>query len=282
MLLAVTALFISLQASASPVQELTTGIKNEHKGLFSFMDLSAEYKGSTDLNREERPRLYKHSLGLTASKTLAEKYNVSLSAGVTYQTLNTDVTRENVNDAYFDPNDIGISAFRNFKLDQDTNSLAVILGTDILNSEDSRYRGYRATGSAQSVLTTRIANWVSLKNSLTGVYLWNRYRYSPVGSEKVHIGDISSDGFVAYSLRPVIKVFKGMNFTPAMSVRGTHYMDNTNTYNFGNSYTLSYSHANWSGYLTYINNGYADRGETNLWFVDRYKSLASAGFTYNF
>jgi hypothetical protein len=102
---------VSGQVWGSPVQELTTGIKNEKKGLFTFMDLSAEYKGSTDLNKEETPRKYDHSLGLTASKTLAEKYTVSISAGVTYKTLNTDVTRDNLNDAYFEPGDIGISPF---------------------------------------------------------------------------------------------------------------------------------------------------------------------------
>jgi hypothetical protein len=59
-------------------------------------------------------------------------------------------------------------------------------------------------------------------------------------------------------------------------------MDNTNTYDFGNSYTLSYAHANWSAYLKYINSGYADRGETNLWFADRYRALGELGLSYNF
>lgn len=280
-ILFLAALSFSLSAGAATVQEVTTGIKAEPKGLIPGYRMSGGYRGSTDLNETKNPRKYSHELGVSISREFG-LYTGSLDFGVDFESLGSDVTRTSSKDEYFNASDIGLSVLRTFPVINDKNNLSAIFGTDILVSEVSRYRGYRSVFSLAGILSTSVKSWLTVRNSLSAGYIWNRYRFSPVTSGGTRIGDINKDGYYAYALSPMIRLYRGLNISAAVSVRGTHYMDNTNTYDFGNSYTLSYARGAGSAYLKYINRGYADRGETNVWFVDEYRSLLELGLTYNF
>lgn len=275
-------LLMSLNAGAVTVQELTTGIISESKGLFDPYSVTADYRGSTDLNQDKSPRTYNHKVGLSVLRPFLNKYSWTLSMGVDFSSLGGDITRATSQDEYITFGDVGFSVVRSKPLDDGMNSIAGIVATDFLVSEESRFRGYRSVTTAQGILTTTFYPWLSVKNSVSAGYLWNRYRFSPVTTGKTKAGDVNPDGFYSYRFSPILRLGKAVRFTPSLTVRGTHFMDGTNTYDFGNSYTLSYSARTWSTYLKYINLGYADRGETNVWFVDQYRGLLELGLTYNF
>lgn len=281
-LLTLFILLLSSSAGAATVQELTTGIKSESKGVFDSFSVSTDYRGSTDLNQDKSPRLYQHKVGLSISRQFFDKYTTTLSSGIDFSSLGGDVTRSSSQDEYINLGDLGLSVFRNMPLDDGMNSVAGIISTDILVSEESRYRGYRNVTSVQGILTTSFYPWLSVKNTVFGGYLLNRFRFSPVSTGRTRVGDINPDGYYGYRFSPILRMGRGFSFIPAVTVRGTHFMDGSNTYDFGNSYTLSYSARTWSTFLKYVNSGYADRGETNVWFVDEYKSLLELGLTYNF
>ena len=161
-------------------------------------------------------------------------------------------------------------------------SLALSISQDILVSEESRWLGYRSVTGASATHNWQIMKQLNLKNSLSGGYLLNRYQYSPVEMGSIRQGQIMADGYASYGIGPIITLMKGLRLGMTMSVRGTHYLDNSNTWNYGNSFSLTYTRNQWSLYGRYLNRGYAERGETNLWFVDNYRRLASVGFIYNF
>ena len=278
----VASLFWGSRASAAPLQEIAMGIQRAKPMKDTPWEFSAEYGLTSDYNAPERPRAFDHTLGVSASREFWQKYTGSISVGVDYTTLNEVVVRDNENDSYFKWNDIGLSAIRVMKTQDLKQSLALSISQDILVSEESRWLGYRSVTGASATHNWQIMKQLNLKNSLSGGYLLNRYQYSPVEMGSIRQGQIMADGYASYGIGPIITLMKGLRLGMTMSVRGTHYLDNSNTWNYGNSFSLTYTRNQWSLYGRYLNRGYAERGETNLWFVDNYRRLASVGFIYNF
>lgn len=282
LLIAVAIFGLSQRVAADPVQEVTTGIKSEKKSFFSLVDLSASYQLVTDLNQDVSPRTYYNEFDLTASREIANQYIGSVTAGFQFVTLDSTVTRSNGNDDYFKFNDVNLDVLKTFRFAGNLQSLSIIANEDILTSEDSRYLGYKTVTYGQAVATTHVNHWFSLKNSVNAGYIWNTYKYSPISYDQSGVGDIMADGFYGYNFTPLFRILPNLIISMSLGVRGTHFMDGTNTYDFGNSYLLSYSFDNWSIYAHYINRGWTDRGETNLWFVDEYRRLADLGVSVNF
>lgn len=282
-LLLSSVLFMSGLASAGPVQQVTLNAKpkEESKSLLGFADLTLEYTVRTDLNQNVNPHTYGHVLDLSISKEIFEKYTAFLSAGVEYTTAGTTVYRGTSTEAYYSPHDVSLGVLTGVNLGS-MNSLKAMLTEDILTSDDSRYFGYLSVTGVRGILSTRFTKWLSLRQTADGVYILNRYRYAPVSSGEIQVGDINPDSLVNYAIGPIITLFDGLRIGASMAVRGTHYLDGTNTYGFGNSYLVSYSGAGWSIWARYLNKGYADRGETNLWFADSYRRLASGGISIDF
>jgi hypothetical protein len=269
-------------ASAETVQEVTTGIKSEKKNFFSILDLNAEYRVVSDLNQDVSPQSYSNVLELTASRDLWTDYIGSVTTGVQWNAEGAAVVRNSKNDDFFNFADINLALLHTLHFRDGKQNFSFILDEDILTSEDSRYLGYYSVTFAQVVSTTKFSSWLSLKNTLTGGYFANRYKFSPISYDQTKVGDINADGMYAYAITPLLRITKGLIFAAVLSVRGTHYIDQSNTYDFGNSYILSYSLDNWSLYAKYINRGWADRGETNLWYVDQYRRLGELGVSVNF
>lgn len=280
--LLVASLIVGSLAQAAPLQEIALGIQRAKPAKETKWDFSADYGVSSNLNAPERPRAYDHSLGLSASREFLENYTGSVSWGVDYTTLDTDVYRDNPNDPYYRYGDIGLSVFRTLKTQDLKQSLSLSVSEDILVSEESRYLGYRSVTGASANHTWSVMKKLRIRNTLSGGYLLNRYKYSPVEMGSIGRGTIMADGYYSYAVGPTITLYKGLSLGATMSVRGTHYLDQSSTWGFGNSYSLTYGQGNWSAYVKYVNKGYADRGETNLWFVDHYRRLASLGVSYNF
>ncbi len=275
-------LFAGSLAQAAPLQEISMGIQRAKPAKETPWEFSVEYGVTSDYNKPERPRAYDHSLGLSVSREFLEDYTGTISAGFEYTTLDEDVYRDNENDPYFRYNDIGLSVLRVLKTQDLKQSLALSVTQDFLVSEESRYLGYRSVTSASATHNWTLMKRLSLKNTLSGGYLLNRFKYSPVTMGTVQQGAPMADGYYGYSVGPIVTLMQGLRLGATMSVRGTHYLDSSSTYSFGNSFSLTYTRAQWSAYARYVNRGYADRGETNLWFVDQYRRLASVGFIYNF
>ncbi len=269
--------------AATPMQEISMGIQRAKPEKKSPVDFSAEYRVVSDLNKPERPRTFDHSIELGASGKIFGDYTASISSGFRYSTLDQNVIRATDKDSYFKWGDIGLTAMRSFNSEDKKQSLTTMVSSDILVSEESRYLGYRGVFGAQVVHNWSVWSKLSIKNTLSGGYFLNRYRYSPVGmGNSISPGSIMADGYYGYSIGPIVTLAKGLRLGATMSVRGTHYLDQSNLFSFSNSYSLTYTRNQWSLYGRYLNRGYAERGETNLWFVDRYRSLATLGFIYNF
>lgn len=264
------------------MQEVTLGIQRSKPVEVRPVDLSVEYGLSSDFNREEQPREFRHRLGLGVSRKFFSDYTATLSGGVQYTTLDADVVRTNEKDSYFKWSDIGLAVMRTFRTQDMRHSLTGIVSGDALVSDESRYLGYRSVLSAQAVHNWSVHPKVMIKSSVGFGHYWNRFRYSPVDMGGIRRGDIMADASYAYGVGPIITLYKGLRLGATLSVRGTRYLDNTHLFDFGNSYSLTYARSNWSAYLRYLNRGYSERGETNLWFVDQYRRLASAGLIYNF
>lgn len=274
-------------ASATPEEqeESTLGAKapQAKASFLSTIDFSLEYSARTNFNENVSPHTYDQALEFSVARQFWEKYTFFASAGIEYETVGMDVYRARSTDQYYTPRDWTVGATTDYALG-DRNHLTLFLTQDFLTSVDSRYFGYRSVTGAKGSLTTRLTKWLSLRQSLEGAYVMNRNRFAPVGSPdgSVQMGDILPDAIVEYSIGPVFTVFKNLRLGALLAVRGTHYLDNTNLYGFGNSYSAVYSIKNWSVWVRYLNRGYAERGETNLWFADEYRRLASAGLTFDF
>jgi hypothetical protein len=272
----ITALFSgSLQAEVrSSTRIRRPKIKKQvEKRSYSF---PLSYSYSSDFNQHQEPRLASHQAGLGVNFALPQKYTLEVGTSFQYSTVGKSVVRTSNKEDYFSMNDISLSLYRPFTINP-IHSLTAGLGTDLLTSDESRYAGYRGVGSAFTALSSKIFRYTTLKNSLFYSYILNRYKYAPVSAGGVKKGEINSDHLLKYTLGASIKIYKSLTFGDFVQVVAVHYLDNTSTYNFGNNYKLSYASGNWSVFANYINRGYADRGETNLWFVDRYKQLWQLG-----
>lgn len=280
--LLLASLVLGSLAQAAPLQEIALGIQRAKPAKETSWDFSVDYGVSSDFNAPERPRAYNHNLGFSVSREFLERYTASASAGIDYMTLDEEVYRDNPNDPYYRFGDPSVSVLRSFKSQDLNQSLSLSATQDILVSEESRYLGYRSVTGASANHTWTIMKRLRLRNTLSGGYLWNRFRYSPVDMGSTRRGEIMADGYYSYGIGPSVTLFRGLSLSATMTVRGTHYLDQSNTWNYGNSFSLTYAAKQWSAYLKYVNRGYADRGETNLWFVDNYRRLASLGVSYNF
>ena len=281
LILVVAALCAGAVAKATPVQEVTLLVpKQESTSLLGWADLSLDYSVRTDLNSDKSPNAYAHALDLSLSKQFGP-YTAFISGGVDYTTLGATVYRQTNKENYYSLRDASAGATRSYVL-SGRNSLSLFVTEDILLSDDSRYFGYRSVTGGKLGLTTRVTSWLSARQTVDGSYILNRYRFAPVSSGKIHIGDINPDSLATYGVGPVFTLMKGLKLSATLAVRATHYLDGTYLYGFGNSYSLVYASGHWSAWMKYLNKGYADRGETSLWFADEYRRLASAGITVDF
>ena len=269
-------------AHATPVEDATLGIKRPNDSFFSKFDFSLEWTARTDFNEPASPQAFEHMVQLTVSKDFLDRYTVFLTGGVEFTTMNNSVYRTNVNDDYFSATDATLGGVANYSLN-DRNNLTLTGTEDILLSTDSRYFGYLSVTGVDGILGTRVVGkWLRLMQSADINYIWNRYRYAPVTSGSITVGDINPDAIFDYAVGPYFTILPGLNLGMTVSVRAIHYLDNSDLYGFGNAFTLTYSQKDWSVRLKYINRGYADRGETDLWFADSYRRLTWAGLVYNF
>lgn len=249
--------------------------------LPGLVDLSLNYVGSTDLNQSVRPRRYSHSLDLSLSKSFAKNYSLFGNAGVVYQTSGGDVYRDSNTEPYFQLNDIRLGGAATFKPALQ-HSLSLGLTQDILVSEESRYLGYRGVSGLNAGHGITLTNWMKLRHSLDTMYIQNRYRYSVAETGGGRAGNLNSDWVTTYALGPSFTVLKNISLSAQFSASATRYMDNSQVLTVGNSYRVAYQQSNWSTWLRYRNRGYAERGESNLWFADPYRRFVSAGIGLEF
>lgn len=269
-------------AAANPIHEVSLGV-NKPKPDVAPWEFSVEYGVNTDFNRTEEPRAYYNKLDLSVSKEFWGPYTGVLSGGLNYMSLDNAVTRATNRDEYFTYRDLTVTVMRTWKSQDLNHSLAGMVGQDILLSEESRFLGYKSVTSGQAIYTWSPNKRFSLKNTLLGGYILNTYKYAPVtAGRSIRKNQINPDGYYGYAVGPMVTLMKGLKIGASLVVRGTHYLDNSNLYDFGNHFSLTYSRGAWMAYTRYVNRGWADRGETNLWFADNYRRLLQAGAVYNF
>lgn len=215
---------------ATPAQEVTLIVpKQESTSLLGWADLSADYSLRTDLNSTKDPRTYQQALDLSISHAF-DKYLVFLSAGVDYTTVGSTVYRSNSNQSYYTMRDWSVGVNRKFTLSAN-NSLSAFLTEDILFSEESRYFGYRSvTGQDQSF--DEVGQMVQRPSNFSGSYILNTFRFAPVSSGTIRVGDINPDALATYGVGPVFTLLPGLSLSAQLVVRSTHYLDNTSTYGF--------------------------------------------------
>jgi hypothetical protein len=256
--------------------------------LLPVGDLSLGYGVMSNLNQSRRPRVYRNELHLGFSTEIFKETKLGVDIGAEYATINGEVYRDTSTDPYFDMSDVGVSLSRGFKVG-DRHTFGVGITEAILTSETSRFLGYRSVTVLDGTYGLRLFNWLSLDQKVGAAYILNRYKYavaavpSDLGTSKsAQTGDINKDMVLTYKIGPTITLFKKLKIGTNIALNSNRYMDNTYLFNFGNTYRIGYGTDRWQASLSYVNFGYADRGESNLWFVDPYRRVVAAGLSVNF
>lgn len=248
--------------------------KPEEEKTWGF---TGSYWVNTDFNQQVEPRSYFHRIDLGVSKELSKSYTLSAASGVDYQTLDSTVARTDKSENYFDYRDINLALEKKLDLANLDHRVAIELNYDLLVSDESRYFGYRSVFGLDGSWKWLLGSKWSVNSSASGSYIVNRYRFSPVGGATIQKGQILPDSFFQAATGPSLKIWKELSLGFQVSTRATHYLDGSQILSLGNSYLARYNFKSWWVSAKYINRGYADRGETNLWFADEYKKLAQFG-----
>lgn len=229
----------------------------------------ANYRVSSDLQDRQSSKVLAHELAVGVRYRLLDNLYAQTAVSANYDSEGSEVLVDGQHaEAYLGDISIGISS----RVEQINWSI----DNEFPTSPYSRAEGYNSVTQGSVSYSYRFFDRFHLAPGLLGYYIWNRYEKSPttlttnkMGSLRVH-------------LLLSMKIWQGFSFRVGGGLQTTRYTDGTNEAAARNSIGFGYAWKNLTAGLDFSNGTYADREETQLWFVDKYRRIVSLRLALSF
>lgn len=265
------ALALDLSNEASP--RLKTEAAIPRSPLFSEGTVEVAYSANSDFNVAREPRTFANALEATWSANLLKKVSVYVGADVRGTAVGNEVVLDNDNPTI---GDLTVGAFKPLTLDE-RNTLIALGGVDLPTSGPSRREGYTAIAQIGGRTMTRIyKNWVRLDNSVSAMYVGNRFVVSPTTLET------NPDFSGSYSLAIYLRLFGRVRIGASAGAKATHYLDGSTLAAFNNAQTIRYDSGDWTARLSLVHGDWIDRQAMDFWYVDRFRQSVTLRVSYAF
>ena len=233
------------------------------------------YSLGQDLAEQTKPKRYKNYLTSNFGYAVNSRFTLGAELGLSYVTLDGK-PQENSTGNYgtVDFNyDVGGSYKTSIFT---TNTLKVSSGISIPTDDVSRYEGIVGLPYLNLGLTTPLYSPIwTIDNSIAYIYTINRYDTSASGES-------NAESSVTYSTGTKFKFKNGFSFGFGAAIKLTRYLDDFVAYSYNNTQTIAYSWSSFSTSLSHINGGFVEKGEVDLWFVDKYRRYVTWRLSYAF
>ena len=240
----------------------------EPKDPWGYM---VDYRVATDLQENQSGRSYAHALAAGFQYRLMEKLYLSAGISFNYDFYGYEVLVDGQSaEGYLGDVSLGVSG-------EFMPRLKWSVDNEFPTSPYSRAEGIMS-------ITQGAVNWgfdffdrlVFVTPGLLGYYIWNRYEKSPT------ILTTNKQGSLRASVVAGIRVWQGLFIRASVGAQTTRYVDGSTDAAAKNSIGFGYNWKHATASMDMSNGTYADREETHLWFIDKYRRILSARVTLSF
>lgn len=261
--------------------ELIQKKREERDAKASKWGYMADYRASSDL-QQQNSKTVMHEISLGTRYRLIPDLYVSAGVSMNYDSVGTEVLADGQHaESYMGDVSLGLSSSFSPALFSEKEDRSQRISWSVDNefptSPYSRAEGYNS-------VTQGMTSWsfdffdrlVFVTPNLLGFYIWNRYETSPTTQRTNKMGSLR------LGLSVGLRVWQGLFFKVGGGVQTSRYTDGSNDASAKNSVGVGYNFKYGSVSLDFSNGTYADREETQLWFVDKYRRMVSLRTTLSF
>ncbi len=248
------------------VDKKNLAIQQRKEPKWGFM---LNYRVASDLQERQSSKTLGHELGAGLQYRMLDNLYVQLGISANYDSEGSEVLVDGQQtEAYMGDVSLGVSS----RIQQINWSV----DNEFPTSPYSRAEGYLSVTQGSVTYSYRFLERFSISPGLLGYYIWNRYEKSPTLLVTNKMGSLRG------SLLLGVKIWQGLSFRIGGGIQATRYTDGTNDTASRNSIGFGYTFRNLTTGLDFSNGTYADREETQFWFVDKYRRIVSLRLALSF
>lgn len=228
------------------------------------------YRLASDLQEQRSSKTLMHEIVAGISYRLARDLEFSASLSGNYDSEGSEVLVDGQHtESYMGDVSLGLSS----RIDQFSWSVA----NEFPTSPYSRAEGYNSvTQGSISYGFNFFERRFSVVPGLLGYYIWNKYETSPTTLTTNKMGSVRA------TLLFSAKIWRGLSARTMVGVQSTRYADGSSDVAARNSIGLANTWKNLTMSIDFSNGTYADREETQIWFVDKYRRIVSLRLVMSF
>lgn len=232
------------------------------------------YDLTTDLAEEAQPRAYSHRISTSFGYQWNKFWNSGAAADVRANTVGGQIYKDqqqNYREVVRSQPAV-FTSYSSSLLKRHTWNLGMryLVPIDKV-SELEGYKGVASLGGGANFAWGRY----SMIQKLSVASLINTYTYNT-------LQQVNPDYFYTYGWDNSFDIWRGLSINFGFGLRMTYYLDGSQSYSYENTYSLNYQWSWISAYVSYANGGFTDDGKVDLWFIDKYRRVVSAGLSARF
>ena len=240
-----------------------------HKRKESKWGFVTNYRVSNDLQDRKSSKTLAHELGAGVRYRLMDDVHIQMGITANYDSEGSEVLVDGQSaEGYMGDVSLGVSS----RCEQINWSV----DNEFPTSPYSRAEGYSSVTQGSMNYTYRFYERFSITPGLLGFYIWNRYEKSATTLTTNKMGSLRANLLLS------VKIWQGFSFRIGGGLQTTRYTDGTSETSARNSVGFGYAWKNLTAGLDFSNGTYADREETQLWFVDKYRRIVSLRLALSF
>jgi len=255
-------------AQSTSLRTVVASSKATHAEAKKNWNLSAEFLSSTDLNKSETKRPYRHTFDTSFGYELRKDLSASVGTGFEMMADGNNVRNEEGNPAWDDLN-MGIG----WKTPLFSNStITVFVSEDLPTGSESRAEQVKSVLSGGLGLSSHFFNKrLVLGNSLGVARVFQTFDFSPNTLES------NPDTVTTGSLKLAYLITSNITIGAAASAKSVHFINGENVLRTSMAEFINYRYRNWKFNLSYVLGNYDKNDSYKFLYLDDTHRLVKLG-----
>ncbi len=256
-------------AEISPAQKMSTTLKKEDSAKSDrAWSLGLAYMTSSDLNKPESQKTYRHNLAPSFSMKLSDAFGLGVNTGVSWFSEGSNVRNQQDNPSW---EDLTVAASWGAKVLPESR-LNLSLAESLPTGNESRQEGTRSVVAASAALASSFFDKkVGWTNTVSYVRLFQTYDVS------ITSGESNPESVVTAGSSLSFRLVKGLAFGANASVSSVHFINGENAARSSTGAFIGYGYSNWRANLGYSIGNYDKNDGYKFLYFDDTKRIASLG-----